>query len=77
MMVCEDIIAELMAESITKIVDEPTQSNTDLLEEEFAECMVKIKTTKDIVAQGKKYGLLIIIVGLAKYRTIIRNPRTV
>ena len=40
------------------------QSNINLLEEELEEGMATIKTTKDIVTQGKKYGFLIIVVGL-------------
>ena len=32
---------------------------------------------KDIVEQGKKYDILIIIVGLSKYKIIIRNLQTV
>ena len=77
MTVHEDILSELMAGPITKIVGEPTQIDIDLLEEELMECMAKIKTTEDIIAQGKKYGFLIIVVALAKYITIIRNPKTV
>ena len=74
MTVKEDIIAKLMAVPIIKIDGEPIQSN---IEYELAECIIKIKTTEDIVKQGKKYGFLFIIVGLAKYKTIIRKQRTV
>ena len=58
MMVHEDIIAEHIAEPVTKIIGEPMRSNIDLLEEELVNA--KVKTTKDIIKQGKKNGFLII-----------------
>ena len=76
-MVWEDIITKLMAEPVTKIVGEPTQSEINLLENKLSEHASKIKMSEDIVKQSKKYGFLIIIVGLTQYRTIIKNPWTV
>ena len=76
-MVQEDIIAKLMAESVMKIDGKPTQSDIDNLENELAECTTKIITMEDVVEQGKKYRFLIIIIGLSKYKTIIKNPWTV
>ena len=48
MMGHEDITTELTAEPVIKIIGEPMQNDIDLLKEELAECMAKIKTTKDI-----------------------------
>ena len=63
-----------MAGPVTKIEGEPTKSNINKLKKELAKCTANIKTTEDIVVEGKKYGFLVIIVGLSKYKTIIRNP---
>ena len=76
MIVCEDIIAKLTAEPMTKIDGKPTQSDINILKNKLAESTTKINTMKDIIEQGKKYGFLIIVVGLLKYRTIIKNPQT-
>ena len=65
-----------MADPVTKINSEPTQSNINNLKNELAKCATKIKATKDIIKQGKKDGFLVIVVGLSKYKTIIRSPRT-
>ena len=77
MIVHEDIMAVFTAESVMKIVGEPMQSNIDLHKEVLVECAAKIKITNEIITQGKKYRFLIITVGLAKYRKIIRNLCTV
>ena len=77
MIVWEDIITELTAETVTKINREPNQSNINLLENDLAEHATKIKTTEWIVKQGKNYGFLIIVIGLTQNRTIIKNPWTV
>ena len=74
MMVQKDIIAKVMAERVMKIDGKPIQSDIVNLKNELAECATKIKTMEDIIEQGKKYGFLIIFVGLSKYKTIIRNP---
>ena len=66
MMVREDIIAELTANPIMKIDVETTQRDIDNLKNELAKHAAKIKTTKDIVEQSKKYGFLIIDVELLK-----------
>ena len=63
-----------MAKLITKIDREPTHSDINTLKNEQAERATKIKTTKDIVKHGKKYGFLIIVVGLAKYQPLSRTP---
>ena len=69
----EGIITKLMAEPVTKIDGKLTQSNIDNLENELTKHAANIE---DIIGQGKKYGSLIIVVGLSKYKFIIRNPRT-
>ena len=76
MTMCEDITAKLMAECVTKIDGKPTQSDFDILKNELAERATKIKTMEDIIKQDKKYRFLVIIIGLSKYRTIIKNPGT-
>ena len=65
MIMHEDIIAEITVGPITKNNREMTQSGINLLESELAEYTAKIKTMKDIIEQGKKFGFLIIVVGLA------------
>ena len=58
MSVLEDIIAKLMAEAKTKIDFKPAQSDINILKKKLC----------------KKYGFLIIVMELSKYRTIIKNP---
>ena len=60
MAVCADILAELMAKPITKIIGELGQSDTNNLESEQTEKASKIKTTEDIVEQRYNYGFLFI-----------------
>ena len=49
----------------------------DNFEIELVKRATKIKATKDIIKQGKKYSFLIIVMGLTKHKTIIKNPRTI
>ena len=60
-----------------KIDGKPIQSNIDILKNDLAEHITKIKIMEDTLEQGKNYGLLIVVVGLAKYKTIIMNPPAV
>ena len=62
MTIQEDILAELTAEPIKKIIGEPGHSNINNLEPELAEEAVKIKT-KDVVEKGCKYTFLFLILG--------------
>ena len=57
---------QVTAEPVTKIDSEQAQSDINNFENELAECIVKNKTTKGIVEQGKKYCFLNVIVGLSK-----------
>ena len=66
-----------MTEPVMKIDGEPTQSDIDNLKNELTKHASKIKTMADIIEHGKKYGFLIIVVGLLKCKTIIKNPQTV
>ena len=54
----EDILAELTAESITKLIGEPGQGDINILKAELAEQAAKIKATKDLVGKGCNYGFL-------------------
>ena len=55
MTVQEDILAELTAETMTKIIGEPGQGDIKILEAELAEQAAKIKTTEDLIEKGRKY----------------------
>ena len=61
MTIREDIMAELMANLITKITGEPGQEVLNVLEAVLGEQAAKIKTTEDMIEQGHKYGFLILI----------------
>ena len=49
MTVWEEILAELMAEPIKKIIGEPGQGDINKLESELAKQVAKIKTTEDML----------------------------
>ena len=65
MTVCENKIAKLMAEPVTR----------HWHSQKTAERVAKIKTREDIVKQGKKYCFLIIVIRSSKYKTIIKNSQ--
>ena len=50
MTVSKDILAKLMAEPITKSIDEPGQGDITILESELVAKAAKIKTTDDNTA---------------------------
>ena len=55
MTIQEDILAELTAEPITKIIGEPGQGDINILEAKLTEQVAKIKTMEDLVKKGRKY----------------------
>ena len=71
MTIQEDILAELVAEPITKIIGEPGQGDINILEVELAEWVAKIKTTEDLIKKGRKHGFLVL--GQKQYGTVIGN----
>ena len=73
-MVREDILAKLMADSITKIVGEPSQGDINTLKQEQAGKAAKIKTTEDMIENGRKFGFLVVMLGCQKYGMVIGNP---
>ena len=73
MMVRKDILAELTAESSTKIIGETGQGDLNILEAEITEWAAKIKTTEDMVEQGCKYSFLTLILGKTQYGWVIGN----
>ena len=73
MMVREYILAKLSADPITKIMREPGQGNIDILEQELAEKVAKIKTTEDVVGKGKKF-IFLVVLWQQKYGAVIGNP---
>ena len=72
MTIQEDILVELTAEPITKIIGEPEQRDISVLEGELAEQVAKIKTTEDSV-KGRKYGFLVLVLGQMWYGKVIGN----
>ena len=61
MTIREDILSELTADPITKIIGEPEQGDLNVLEAELTEWAAKIKTTMDMIEQGRNYGFLILM----------------
>ena len=49
MTVWEDILEELTAEPITKIIGEPGKGDINILEAELAERAAKMKTIEDLI----------------------------
>ena len=70
MTVCEDILAKLMVEPITKIIGKPGQGHITILESELAAKAAKIKTTDDMMEKGRKYCFLVIVLGKTKCATV-------
>ena len=54
MTIREDILAELTADPITKIIGKPGQGGLNLLDAVLTEQAAKIKTTEDVIEQGCK-----------------------
>ena len=71
-MVSEDILAELMADPMTKIIGESGQGGIGTPESELAAKAAKIKTTDDMIEKDQKHGFLVVL-GRAKYSTVIGN----
>ena len=63
MTVWEDILAELKAEPITKIIEELGQKDINILEAKLTEWVAKIKTTEDLIKKRRKYEFLIFVLG--------------
>ena len=74
MTVWEDILAELTAESITKFIGEPGQSNINNLESELAKNATKIKTTEDMVEKRHKYGFIVVVLKKLKTEQSLVGP---
>ena len=73
MIIGEDILAELTAEPITKVIWELGQGDIKILEEELTEWAAKIKTTEDLIKKGRKYGFLVVVLGQKQYGMVIRK----
>ena len=73
MTVREEILAELTAEMVTKIDEEPRQGNIILLEQELAEKAAKINITEDVIKKGKKFCFLVVVSGQQKNGAVICN----
>ena len=73
MTIREDILAELTAEPIIKIIGKPGQGDINILEAELAEQAAKIKTTEDLIESGRKYGFLVLVLGQKQYGMVIGN----
>ena len=71
MIVQENILAKLTAETITKIIGELGQGAISNLESELAKRVAAIKTTEDMVEKGYKYRFLVIVLGRRKYGTVV------
>ena len=54
MTIGEDILAELTAEPIIKIIGESGQGDTNV---------AKIKTTEDLIDKGRNCGFLVLVLG--------------
>ena len=67
-----ELTAMLTAKPVTKIHGRPERNEIDTLEKEVARIVSSAKTTR--FPQGDKYGHLVMIVGEAKYGTIIGRP---
>ena len=74
MKVREDILVKLMADPITKIIEEPGQGDINKLQQDLAEKAAKMKTTEDMVEKGRKFDFLRVVLGCQKYGMAIRNP---
>ena len=73
MMVCEDILTELMADAITKIIGEPGQGDINTIESKLAAKAANIKIKGDIFEKGQKYGFFVMVLRRAKCGTVIGN----
>ena len=73
MTIREDILGELTAEPRTKIIGEPRQGDIKILEAELAKRAAKIKTTKHLIENGRKYRFLVLVLGQKQYVTVIGN----
>ena len=73
MTIQEDILTELTAEPITKIIGEPGQGDIHILKAELAEQVTKIKTIEDMADKGHKHGVLVLVLGQTQYGKVIRN----
>ena len=71
MHVQEDILVELTAEPITKIIGELGQGDINILEAELPEQVAKIKTTEDSVKKGRKYGFFVLVLGQMQHGKVI------
>ena len=70
-MVQENTLATLMADSIAKIIVKPGQVDISTLESKLVAKNAKIKTTDDLIEKGQKHGFLVVVLGRAKYGTVI------
>ena len=69
----EDILAELTAEQITKIIGEVGQGDINILEAVLAEQAAKIKFTEDMVDKEHKHGFLVLMLRKTQYGKVIGN----
>ena len=72
MMMREDILAELMADPMTKVIEETGQGDIITLKQELAEKVAKIKTT-DVAEKRRKFVFLVVVLGYQKYDMVIGN----
>ena len=75
MIIREEILLELIMDPTTKIIGELRQGDLNMLEAELTGRAAKIKTTEDMVEQGRKYVFLILVLEKEQFGQVIGNER--